>query len=49
MAAQTLQTWPPLLVLDLEARGGGVPEARAATINVVRGRRDLDVFQVLSS
>jgi hypothetical protein len=40
---------PPLLVLDLEARGGGVPEAQAATINVLRGLRDLDVFQVLSA
>ena len=48
-AAQALQTRPPLLVLDLEARGGGVPEAQAATINVVRGLRDLDVFQVLSA
>jgi len=37
------------LVLDLEARGGGVPEAQAATISVVRGLRDLDVFQVLSA
>ena len=48
-ALQALQTRPPLLVLDLEARGGGVPEAQAATINVVRGLRDLDVFQVLSA
>jgi TolB-like protein len=48
-AAQSTQTRPPLLVLDLEARGGGVPEAQAATINVVRGLRDLDVFQVLSA
>jgi len=48
-AAQAVQARPPLLVLDLEARGGGVPEAQAATINVVRGLRDLDVFQVLSA
>jgi hypothetical protein len=48
-AQQAVQTRPPLLVLDLEARGGGVPEAQAATINVVRGLRDLDVFQVLSA
>jgi len=48
-AVQATQTRPPLLVLDLEARGGGVPEAQAATINVVRGLRDLDVFQVLSA
>jgi hypothetical protein len=46
---QATQARPPLLVLDLEARGGGVPEAQAATINVVRGLRDLDVFQVLSA
>ena len=49
VAIQAGQTRPPLLVLDLEARGGGVPEAQAATINVVRGLRDLDVFQVLSA
>ncbi len=48
-AAMSLQARPPLLVLDLEARGGGVPEAQAATISVVRGLRDLDVFQVLSA
>jgi PEGA domain len=48
-ALQAVQARPPLLVLDLEARGGGVPEAQAATINVVRGLRDLDVFQVLSA
>ncbi|HXX31446.1 MAG TPA: PEGA domain-containing protein [Myxococcaceae bacterium] len=48
-AIQASQVRPPLLVLDLEARGGGVPEAQAATINVVRGLRDLDVFQVLSA
>jgi TolB-like protein len=48
-AVQASQSRPPLLVLDLEARGGGGPEAQAATINVVRGLRDLDVFQVLSA
>jgi hypothetical protein len=48
-ATQATQARPPLLVLDLEPRGGGGPEAQAATINVVRGLRDLDVFQVLSA
>jgi len=43
------QTRPNLLVLDLEARGVGLPEAQAATGSVVRGLRQLDVFQVLSS
>jgi len=36
-------------VLDLEPRGVGLPEAQAATGSVVRGLRQLDVFQVLSS
>src|SRR6516225_11291962 len=40
---------PNLLVLDLEPRGVGLPEAQAATRSVVRGLRQLDVFQVLSS
>ena len=40
---------PNLLVLDLEPRGVGLPEAQAATGSVVRGLRQLDVFQVLSS
>jgi PEGA domain len=43
------QQRPNLLVLDLEPRGVGVPEAQAATGSVVRGLRQLDVFQVLSS
>jgi hypothetical protein len=40
---------PNLLVLDLEPRGVGLPEAQAATGSVVRGLRQLEVFQVLSS
>ena len=43
------QPRPNLLVLDLEPRGVGLPEAQAATGSVVRGLRQLDVFQVLSS
>jgi hypothetical protein len=48
LGAQAQQR-PNLLVLDLEARGVGSPEAQAATGAVVRGLRQLDVFQVLSS
>ncbi len=40
---------PPLVVLDLATHGAGLPEAQAATLNVVRGLRALDVFQVLSA
>lgn len=40
---------PPLLVLDLDARGANALQAEAATRGVVRGLRDLDVFQVLSA
>lgn len=40
---------PPLVVLDLEAKGATALQAEAATQGVVRGIRDLDVFQVLSS
>jgi len=43
------QARPNLLVLDLEARGASAPETQAATSSVVRGLRQLDVFQVLSS
>jgi TolB-like protein len=43
------QARPNLLVLDLEPRVAGAPEAQAATSSVVRGLRQLDVFQVLSS
>ena len=43
------QQRPNLLVLDLEPRGVGLPEAQAATGSVVRGLRQLEVFQVLSS
>jgi hypothetical protein len=47
--AASAQPRPNLLVLDLEPRGVGMPEAQAATSSVVRGLRQLDVFQVLSS
>jgi hypothetical protein len=40
---------PPMVVLDLAALGVGAPEAQAATLGVVRGLRQLDVFQVLSA
>jgi len=40
---------PPLVVLDLEAKGATALQAEAATLGVVRGLRELDVFQVLSS
>ena len=40
---------PPLVVLDLAAQACGAPEAQAATLGVVRGLRQLDVFQVLSA
>ena len=48
-SASAAETRPNLLVLDLEPRGVGLPEAQAATGSVVRGLRQLDVFQVLSS
>jgi hypothetical protein len=48
-AAAAADVRPNLLVLDLEPRGVGLPEAQAATGSVVRGLRQLDVFQVLSS
>jgi hypothetical protein len=47
--ATSAEQRPNLLVLDLEPRGIGLPEAQAATGSVVRGLRQLDVFQVLSS
>ncbi|HSP19700.1 MAG TPA: hypothetical protein VLQ79_09305, partial [Myxococcaceae bacterium] len=47
--AGAVEQSPNLLVLDLEPRGVGLPEAQAATGSVVRGIRQLDVFQVLSS
>ncbi len=47
--ASAADSRPNLLVLDLEPRGVGLPEAQAATGSVVRGLRQLDVFQVLSS
>ncbi len=47
--ATAVEQRPNLLVLDLEPRGIGLPEAQAATGSVVRGIRQLDVFQVLSS
>ena len=40
---------PPLIILDLEARGTTTLVGQAATLSVVRGIRQLDVFQVLSS
>jgi TolB-like protein len=40
---------PPLVVLDLEAKGATALQAEAATQGVVRGLRELDVFQVLST
>lgn len=40
---------PSLVVLDLEPKGATALQADAATQNVVRGLRELDVFQVLSS
>ncbi|HZX40219.1 MAG TPA: PEGA domain-containing protein [Myxococcaceae bacterium] len=48
-AAMAADSRPNLLVLDLEPRGVGLPEAQAATGSVVRGLRQLEVFQVLSS
>jgi len=48
-SASAADARPNLLVLDLEPRGVGLPEAQAATGSVVRGLRQLDVFQVLSS
>ena len=48
-AAMAADNRPNLLVLDLEPRGVGLPEAQAATGSVVRGLRQLEVFQVLSS
>lgn len=48
-AARAADSRPNLLVLDLEPRGVGLPEAQAATGSVVRGLRQLDVFQVISS
>ena len=40
---------PLLVVLDFEAKGAQPLQAQAATEAAVRGLRDLDVFQVLSS
>ncbi|HUM13875.1 MAG TPA: PEGA domain-containing protein [Myxococcaceae bacterium] len=48
-AAMAADNRPNLLVLDLEPRGVGLPESQAATGSVVRGLRQLEVFQVLSS
>jgi len=47
--ASAAEQRPNLLVLDLEPRGVGLPESQAATGSVVRGLRQLEVFQVLSS
>jgi TolB-like protein len=40
---------PPLIVFELESKGASQLQAQAATQGVVRGLRELDVFQVLSS
>src|SRR5262245_36215442 len=40
---------PVLVVMDLEARGSTPLQAEAATSSVVRGLRNLDVFQILSA
>lgn len=40
---------PTLAVFDLEARGADPLKAQAVTVGVVRGVRQLDVFQVLSA
>jgi hypothetical protein len=40
---------PSLVVFDLEAKGASALQAEAATQGVVRGLRQLDVFQVLSA
>lgn len=40
---------PTLVVMDLEAKGATLLQADAATQGVVRGIRELDVFQVLSA
>lgn len=40
---------PTLVVMDLEAKGATPLQADAATQSVVRGIRELDVFQVLSA
>ncbi len=40
---------PTLVVFDLEAKGATALEAQAVTLGIVRGLRELDVFQVLSS
>src|SRR5690606_30185526 len=40
---------PTLAVLDLEVKGADPLKAQAAMVSVVRGIRQLDVFQVLSA
>ncbi len=43
------QTRPPLMVLSIEPKGVAANQADAATVAVLRGLRELDVFQVLSA
>lgn len=40
---------PPLLVLQLEAKGASALEVEGVTLSVVRGLRELDVFSLLSA
>jgi TolB-like protein len=47
--AAMAQVKPPLVVFDLEGRGASELQAQGATQSVVRGLRELDVFQVLSA
>ncbi|HEX4621073.1 MAG TPA: PEGA domain-containing protein, partial [Myxococcaceae bacterium] len=48
-SAAMAQVKPPLVVFDLEGRGASELQAQGATQSVVRGLRELDVFQVLSA
>jgi TolB-like protein len=45
----TAQVKPPLVVFDLEGKGASELQAQGSTQSVVRGLRELDVFQVLSA
>ena len=47
--ARAADTKPPLMVLELDAKGATALQAEAATLSVARGLRELDVFSVLSS
>jgi hypothetical protein len=48
-SALATETKPPLMVLELDAKGASTLQAEAATLSVARGIRELDVFSVLSS